>query len=77
MPLLLLPIWFPKEKERLIIKYNYDIIVTNKYMIIKFEKNDMNDVLQLWKIENIKAHQFIPKEYWENNYNFVKGKKKL
>lgn len=46
-------------------------------MIIKFEKNDMNDVLQLWKIENIKAHQFIPKEYWENNYNFVKGKKKL
>ena len=40
-------------------------------MIRKFEKNDINDVLQIWKSENIKAHKFIPKEYWESNYNFV------
>lgn len=43
-----------------------------KYMIRKFEKNDINDVLQIWKSENIKAHNFISREYWENNYSFVK-----
>ena len=41
-------------------------------MIRKFEKNDIDAVMQIWKNENIKAHKFIPKEYWENNYNFVK-----
>lgn len=41
-------------------------------MIRKFEKNDINDILQIWKSENIKAHKFIPKEYWESNYNLVK-----
>lgn len=41
-------------------------------MIRKFEKNDINDVMKIWKNENIKAHKFIPKEYWEGNYNFVK-----
>ena len=42
-------------------------------MIKRFEKNDINVVMQIWKSENIKAHKFIPKEYWENNYNFVKA----
>ena len=42
-------------------------------MIRKFEKNDINDIMRIWKNENIKAHSFIPKEYWENNYNYVKG----
>ncbi len=41
-------------------------------MIRKFEKSDINDVMQIWKNENIKAHQFISKEYWENNYSNVK-----
>lgn len=41
-------------------------------MIRKFEKNDIDAVMQIWKNENIKAHKFIPKEYWENNYNYVK-----
>ena len=41
-------------------------------MIRKFEINDIDEVMQIWQNENIKAHQFIPKEYWENNYNFVK-----
>ena len=38
-------------------------------MIRKFEKNDINPVMQIWKNENIKAHKFISKEYWKNNYN--------
>ncbi len=41
-------------------------------MIRKFEKNDINDVMIIWEKENIKAHKFIPKEYWKNNYNYVK-----
>ena len=41
-------------------------------MIRKFEKSDINDVMQIWKNENIKAHQFISKEYWENNYSYIK-----
>ena len=28
-------------------------------MIRKFEKNDINPVMQIWKNENIKAHKFI------------------
>ena len=41
-------------------------------MIRRFEKKDINTVMQIWKNENIKAHKFILKEYWEGNYNFVK-----
>ncbi len=28
--------------------------------------------MQIWKKENIKAHQFISEEYWESNYRYVK-----
>lgn len=41
-------------------------------MIRKLKKDDINDVMEIWKNENIKTHQFIQKEYWENNYNYVK-----
>lgn len=41
-------------------------------MIRKFKKNDTNDIMQIWKNENIKAHQFIPDEYWKRNYGYVK-----
>jgi len=41
-------------------------------MIRKFERNDIDIVMQIWKKENIKAHKFISEEYWENNYNYVK-----
>lgn len=41
-------------------------------MIRRFDKQDMTAVMQIWKNENIKAHKFISKEYWESNYDFVK-----
>lgn len=41
-------------------------------MIRKFKNNDLDVIMQIWKNENIKGHKFIPKEYWENNYNYVK-----
>ena len=30
-------------------------------MIRRFNKNDINDVMQIWENENIKAHKFISK----------------
>ena len=41
-------------------------------MIRKFKKSDINYIMEIWKNENIKAHQFIPKKYWEDNYDYVK-----
>lgn len=41
-------------------------------MIRKIEKNDIEAIMQIWKNENMKVHKFIPKEYWENNYDYVK-----
>lgn len=41
-------------------------------MIRIFNNNDIEEVMEIWKKENIKAHNFIPKEYWESNYEYVK-----
>ena len=41
-------------------------------MIRKFEKKDINAVMKIWKNENIRAHNFIAKEYWQYNYEYVK-----
>lgn len=41
-------------------------------MIRKFEKNDINIVMKIWESENIRTHNFIAKEYWKNNYEYVK-----
>lgn len=41
-------------------------------MIRKFEKKDINAVMEIWKKENIRAHNFIEKEYWKDNYEYVK-----
>ncbi len=42
-------------------------------MIRKFEDNDIDDIMQIWKSVNIKAHNFTSNEYWENNYEYVKS----
>ena len=41
-------------------------------MIRKFEKNDINTIMEIWENENIRTHNFIEKEYWKNNYKYVK-----
>ena len=28
--------------------------------------------MKIWENENIRTHNFITKEYWENNYEYVK-----
>lgn len=42
-------------------------------MIRKFEQNDIDHVMQIWKNANRSAHDFIPEEYWKNNYEAVKS----
>lgn len=32
-------------------------------MIRKFEKKDLNAVMEIWKNENIRTHNFIAKKY--------------
>lgn len=42
-------------------------------MIRVFENKDLTDVMQIWLDTNIKAHFFIPKEYWTDNFEIVKS----
>ena len=41
-------------------------------MIRTFRQNDLFVVMQIWLETNIKAHSFIPKDYWTDNYAVVK-----
>ena len=41
-------------------------------MIRSLENKDINKIMDIWLESTIKAHDFIEKEYWENNYNTVK-----
>lgn len=41
-------------------------------MIREFKQTDIDNVMEIWLTENIKAHDFIPKEYWEKNFEYVK-----
>lgn len=43
-------------------------------MIRKYRDNDLESIMKIWKEENEKAHYFIPKEYWENHYKWVKNR---
>ena len=42
-------------------------------MIRPFRENDLFAVMQIWIETNIKAHSFIPKDYWTDNYAMVKN----
>ena len=37
------------------------------------EIKDIDEIMQIWKTENIKAHYFISSDYWEQNYCSVKN----
>lgn len=41
-------------------------------MITKMRQCDIDKIMSIWLNENILAHGFIPKEYWDNNFNDVK-----
>lgn len=41
-------------------------------VIRTFGENDLFSVMQIWLDTNIKAHSFIPQNYWIDNYAMVK-----
>lgn len=41
-------------------------------MIRNLQKSDINRVADIWLDTNLKAHYFIPAQYWKNNFKFVK-----
>lgn len=42
-------------------------------MIRAFEENDLTAIMRIWLDTNVKAHYFIPKEYWTDHYEMVKS----
>lgn len=42
-------------------------------MVRKFKSEDVYRVMDIWKESTIKAHDFINKKYWEDNYDTVKN----
>lgn len=42
-------------------------------MIREYKENDLDIIMKIWQEENLRAHSFIPKEYWKNNYEYVKS----
>ena len=41
-------------------------------MIRKLQKADIEKVAAIWLDANIKAHDFIPAQYWKSNFELVK-----
>lgn len=41
-------------------------------MIRKLEETNLDAVMQIWLDTNIKGYNFIPAEYWSDNYEKVK-----
>ena len=41
-------------------------------MIRKLQKADINQVADIWLDTNIKVHNFIPAQYWKDNFESVK-----
>ena len=41
-------------------------------MIRELQKSDINKVADIWLDTNIKAHYFIPAQYWKSNFELVK-----
>lgn len=48
------------------------LIYRGNLMIRTFRESDLSTVMEIWLDTNIKAHNFISKEYWTSNYEMVK-----
>ncbi len=42
-------------------------------MIQDFNISELEEVMKIWLDTNIKAHDFIPEQYWLNNFALVKN----
>ena len=41
-------------------------------MVRKLRNADVNKVADIWLDTNMKAHYFIPTQYWKSNFELVK-----
>ena len=41
-------------------------------MIRELEELDIDNIMKIWLETNLSTHDFIPKDYWKENYDFVK-----
>lgn len=41
---------------------------------LRLNTDEINKIMKIWKEATIKAHEFIPEEYWLKSYNVVKEK---
>lgn len=41
-------------------------------VIRKFQEKDIDRIAEIWLDTNVKAHDFIPKKYWVDNFDMVK-----
>lgn len=41
-------------------------------MIRTIDNKDIHKIMEIWLKSTIKAHDFIPKEYWEASFDLVK-----
>jgi len=41
-------------------------------MIREFKTDELDTIMKIWLETNIKAHNFIDKSYWQENYEMVK-----
>ncbi|WMM25236.1 N-acetyltransferase [Tissierella sp. MB52-C2] len=42
-------------------------------MIKELNKSKIDHIMKIWLEENISTHDFISKDYWKTNYEFVKN----
>lgn len=42
-------------------------------MIRRLRETDIDRIAEIWLDTNIKAHDFIPAQYWQDNFNLVKN----
>lgn len=60
-------------KEKFVQQLERSAVLWYGNTIRKAEMNDVDEIMQIWKNENIRAHNFIPSSYWEDNYCDVKN----
>lgn len=48
-----------------------EAVLKEKNMIRKFQKEDTEQVMQIWLSGNKDAHPFVSKAYWESNFQTV------
>lgn len=61
--------WFPKDVCPQRRGYG---TVTGGNMIRRMKDGDLTSVAQIWLDANVRAHNFVPEEYWTGNYEMVR-----